>query len=155
MADIVDAETRSRLMSGIRATNTRPEIRIRRILHRSGFRFRLHVTDLPGKPDIVLPRFRAVVLVHGCFWHGHSCPLFKWPSTRSDFWRKKIGKNQENDDKARSALRMQEWRVATIWECAVKGTGRLDDSAIGELLQMWLESGVGELQIHGNRRVTT
>lgn len=86
MADIVSSATRSRMMSGIRGRNTKPEIVIRSLLHRLGFRFRLHVRELPGNPDIVLPRHHAVVFVHGCFWHGHDCPLFKWPETRPDFW---------------------------------------------------------------------
>lgn len=141
-------------MSGIRATNTRPEIRIRRILHRLGFRFRIHGPGLPGKPDIVLARFRAVVLVHGCFWHGHSCPLFKWPGTRPEFWRAKIGRNRENDEKAVKALKTLGWRVATVWECAVKGTGRLDDAEIGERLRMWLESPEENLEIRGKGKVT-
>lgn len=104
MADVVDSATRSRMMSGIRGRNTKPEIMIRSLLHHHGFRFRLHVRDLPGKPDIVLPRHHAVIFVHGCFWHGHDCPLFKWPGTRADFWREKIGRNQSNDNLAREAL---------------------------------------------------
>jgi DNA mismatch endonuclease (patch repair protein) len=82
MADIVDKATRSRMMAGIRGKNTKPELLVRRALHAEGFRFRLHVKDLPGKPDIVLPRYKAVIFVHGCFWHGHECTHFKWPKTR-------------------------------------------------------------------------
>jgi len=107
-------------MSGIRSKNTRPEIYIRQSLHRAGFRFRLHAKDLPGKPDILLPRFRAAILVHGCFWHGHSCRYFKLPATRTDFWRNKIQRNRENDLKAHKKLRDMDWRVATIWECAIR-----------------------------------
>ena len=112
MVDIVDSATRSRMMSGIRGRNTKPEVLIRSLLHRQGFRFRLDARDLPGRPDIVLPRYRAVVLVHGCFWHGHDCHLFKWPQTRPEFWREKIGRNRSNDDKVRAALLAGGWRVA-------------------------------------------
>src|SRR3990172_9124666 len=104
MVDIVDASTRSRMMAGIRGRNTKPEILIRSLLHCQGFRFRLHVSDLPGKPDIVLRRFRAIIFVHGCFWHGHDCHFFKWPRTRPAFWRKKIKDNHANDLKARKEV---------------------------------------------------
>ena len=108
-------------MSGIRAKDTKPEIAIRRALHRLGFRYRLHSRKLPGCPDLVLPRYRALVFVHGCFWHGHSCPYFKLPSSRPEFWRAKIERNRENDAKHRQALLDQGWRVATVWECATRG----------------------------------
>ena len=93
MADVVDRKTRSRMMSGIRGKNTRPELLIRKGLHARGFRFRLHDKRLPGKPDLVLPKYSAVIFVHGCFWHGHDCHLFKWPQSRREFWRKKITRN--------------------------------------------------------------
>ncbi|MFP4906044.1 very short patch repair endonuclease [Paraburkholderia sp. BR14261] len=120
MVDVVDTATRSRMMSGIRGRNTKPEKLIRSLLHRRGFRFRLNVRELPGRPDIVLPRRRAVVFVHGCFWHGHNCALFKWPRTRPEFWREKIARNRLNDAKALAALAAQGWRVAVIWECACR-----------------------------------
>ena len=97
MVDVVDTATRSRMMAGIRGTNTKPELLLRKGLHAQGFRFRLHSTGLPGKPDIVLPRHHAVVFAHGCFWHGHNCHLFKWPSTRPEFWQAKIERNREVD----------------------------------------------------------
>jgi DNA mismatch endonuclease, patch repair protein len=97
MADIVPKAKRSEMMAGIRGKNTRPEMLVRRALHAHGYRFRLHRKDLPGKPDIVLPKYRAVIFVHGCFWHGHDCHLFKWPKTREDFWIQKIKNNQERD----------------------------------------------------------
>jgi len=109
------------MMAGIRGKDTRPEMLIRKGLHSRGFRFRLHDRTLPGKPDIVLPRYRAVILVHGCFWHGHDCHLFKWPSTRADFWRKKIYRNQEKDAESLGLLQTEGWRVLVIWECALKG----------------------------------
>lgn len=139
MVDVVDSKTRSRMMSGIRGRNTKPEILIRSLLHRHGFRFRLHVRDLPGKPDIVLPRYHAVVFVHGCFWHGHDCPLFKWPGTRPDFWRKKIGRNRLNDDRAKETLLENGWRVGIVWECALRGAGR-NIEGVAQGLADWLRS---------------
>ncbi|MEN3033122.1 very short patch repair endonuclease [Chromobacterium amazonense] len=139
MADVVDSTTRSRMMSGIRGRNTKPEILIRSLLHRHGFRFRLHVRDLPGKPDIVLPRYHAVVFVHGCFWHGHDCPLFKWPGTRPDFWREKLGRNQANDKRAKEALLANGWRVGIVWECALRGAGK-NIEGVAQSLADWLRS---------------
>jgi DNA mismatch endonuclease (patch repair protein) len=139
MVDIVDSATRSRMMSGIRGRNTKPEILIRSQLHRRGFRFRLDARDLPGRPDIVLPRYRAVIFVHGCFWHGHDCHLFKWPQTRPDFWRDKIGRNRSNDDKVQAALRERGWRIAVVWECALRGANRDLDSVLQRLVD-WLHS---------------
>src|SRR5690606_9589910 len=139
MVDVVDSATRSRMMSGIRGRNTKPEILIRSLLHRQGFRFRLHVRDMPGKPDIVLPRYRAVVFVHGCFWHGHSCPLCKLPGTRPDFWREKIERNQNNDNRAKRALLADGWRVGVIWECALRGAGK-NIEGVAQSLAEWLRS---------------
>lgn len=137
MTDVVDAATRSRMMSGIRGRNTKPEISIRSLLHRQGFRFRLHVLQLPGKPDIVLPRYRAVIFIHGCFWHGHNCRLFKLPATRPEFWRKKFDQNKANDQKAVDALLASGWRVGIVWECAIRGAGR-DLNHIGFRLAEWI-----------------
>ena len=139
MVDVVDSATRSQMMSSIHGRNTRPEILIRSLLHRHGFRFRLHVRNLPGKPDIVLPRYHAVVFVHGCFWHGHDCPLFKWPKTRPDFWREKIGRNQANDNRTREALLANGWRVGIVWECALRGAGK-DIGSVAQSLAGWLRS---------------
>ncbi len=124
------------MMAGIKGKDTAPEIAIRKDLHRRGFRYRLHAKDLPGKPDIVLPRHRAVVFVHGCFWHGHDCPLFKLPSTRPEFWKAKIGRNRENDAKAKSALLAAGWRVATIWECAIRKKNQAASAA--DALEQWI-----------------
>ncbi|GJH03807.1 very short patch repair endonuclease [Paraburkholderia terrae] len=147
MVDIVDAATRSRMMSGIRGRNTKPEILIRSLLHRRGFRFRLDARDLAGRPDIVLPRYRAVIFVHGCFWHGHDCHLFKWPQTRPDFWRDKIGRNRANDAKAQAALLDAGWRVATVWECALRGANRDIDGVLQRLID-WLH---GDAPLHEER----
>lgn len=137
MVDVVDSATRSRMMSGIRGRNTKPEILIRSLLHRKGFRFRLHVPDLPGKPDIVLPRYHAAVFVNGCFWHGHDCPLFKWPGTRPNFWREKIERNRVNDHKAREALLTSGWRVGIIWECAMRGADK-NIEGVAQRVADWL-----------------
>jgi DNA mismatch endonuclease (patch repair protein) len=147
MVDIVDAATRSRMMSGIRGRNTKPEILIRSLLHRRGFRFRLDARDLAGRPDIVLPRYRAVIFVHGCFWHGHNCHLFKWPQTRAEFWRDKIGRNRANDAKAQAALLEAGWRVATVWECALRGANRDIDGVLQRLID-WLH---GDAPLHEER----
>ncbi|MFM0017619.1 very short patch repair endonuclease [Paraburkholderia azotifigens] len=147
MVDIVDAATRSRMMSGIRGRNTKPEILIRSLLHRRGFRFRLDARDLAGRPDIVLPRYRAVIFVHGCFWHGHDCHLFKWPQTRAEFWRDKIGRNRANDAKAQAALLEAGWRVATVWECALRGANRDIDGVLQRLID-WLH---GDAPLHEER----
>jgi len=147
MADIVDAATRSRMMSGIRGKNTRPERHIRSLLHRQGFRFRLHVRDLPGRPDIVLPRYRAVLFVHGCFWHGHHCPFFRLPATRPEFWEAKIARNRENDRCAQDALAAAGWRVGTVWECALRGRNAIDDEDLTRCIITWLRSDSPVLEI--------
>lgn len=107
-------------MSGIRGKDTRPEIIVRQALHRAGFRFRLHRKDLPGKPDIVLPKYHTVIFVHGCFWHGHGCRYFKVPKTRTDFWLDKIMANAKRDRLQEDALRAAGWRVFTVWECDIR-----------------------------------
>ena len=148
MADVVDSATRSRMMSGIRGKNTKPELLIRKALHARGFRYRLHC-DLPGKPDICLPKHRAVIFVHGCFWHGHECHLFKWPSTRPEFWRAKIARNCEVDQAAEQRLLATGWRVATIWECALKGKSRLTLDDVVQRCADWLISDRERLMIRG------
>lgn len=148
MADIVDVATRSRMMSGIRARDTKPEKLIRSLLHRKGFRFRVNRRDLPGKPDIVFPGLRAVVLVHGCFWHGHDCPLFRLPGTRTEFWKQKIDKNRENDVKVTQALLEAGWRVGIVWECILRGRDR-DISGAVEALSSWLRSDVRTIELRG------
>lgn len=125
------------MMSGIRGKNTKPELLIRKALHARGFRYRLHC-DLPGKPDICLPKHRAVIFVHGCFWHGHDCHLFKWPSTRPEFWKAKIGRNREVDRAAELRLVDLGWRVAVVWECALKGRAKMPLSATVDQLADWL-----------------
>ncbi|PKP78893.1 MAG: very short patch repair endonuclease [Alphaproteobacteria bacterium HGW-Alphaproteobacteria-3] len=149
MADVVSPATRSRMMSGIRGKDTKPELAIRRGLHALGFRYRLHARNLPGKPDIVLPRWRAVIFVHGCFWHGHDCHLFKWPKTRTEFWQQKITANRQNDEKAIAALHAQGWRVLIVWECALKGRTRRNLDETVSSIAIWLRSGRSNRKIRG------
>ena len=148
MSDVVDRETRSRMMSGIRSKDTNPELLVRSHLHKLGFRFRLHNKNLPGKPDIVLKKYNAVIFIHGCFWHRHQCYLFKWPKTRSQFWREKINKNYENDLKALRELSTLDWRVCIIWECAIRRSGK-DVSSIINKVSSWLLDDEKNLEISG------
>lgn len=137
------------MMAGIRSANTAPERTIRKGLHRLGFRFRLHPCDLPGRPDIVLPRWRAVILAHGCFWHGHDCGRFRWPRTRADFWRSKIEANRARDARDRKALFDRGWRVLTIWECALKGRFAQGPETVVAEAAAWLRGGALEGEIRG------
>lgn len=149
-ADVVTPEVRSRMMAGIRGKDTRPELLIRSALHRAGFRFRLHQANLPGKPDLVLPRYHAAIFVHGCFWHGHDCHLFRWPATREAFWREKIGRNVARDIEQIADLASAGWRVALIRECALKGRTRLPLPDIVDAVSLWLKSDEKVLEIQGN-----
>jgi DNA mismatch endonuclease (patch repair protein) len=127
-------------MAGIRSNNTKPELMLRKVLHSSGFRYRLHSKRLAGRPDIVLPKYRAVVFVHGCFWHQHKdCKYSVLPSTRTDFWRGKLLGNAARDARNVEELLRQGWRVAVVWECALRGPTRLDSTA--RQLKSWLRSG--------------
>ena len=120
MPDNVDPATRSRTMSRVRSTNTTPERSVRRLLHRAGYRFRLHRKDLPGKPDLVLPRYRTAVFVHGCFWHWHGCKRSRMPSSNREYWIAKIRRNTERDQHSRERLEALGWSVAVIWECSIE-----------------------------------
>lgn len=149
MTDVVDEKTRSRMMSGIRGKNTRPELTVRSLLHRQGFRFRIHVGNLAGKPDIVLKRYRAVIFVHGCFWHGHkNCQLFKWPKSREDFWKNKISGNIGKDRESIQLLQAAGWRVCIVWECAIKGSGKNPDG-VAEQIKNWLKGECDFMEISG------
>jgi len=126
-ADSVSAATRSRMMAGITGKNTKPELAIRSALHRRGFRFRLHRKDLPGKPDLVFTGRNAVIFVHGCFWHGHDCHLFRWPT-----------------------LTATGWRIGTVWECALKGKTRLPFDGVVDQCAIWLKSDIKILEVRGD-----
>lgn len=121
MVDSLTPEQRSAQMSRIRGSNTKLEVLVRKGLHARGLRYRLGGAKLPGRPDIVLPKYRTVVFVHGCFWHGHDCPLYRLPKTRPEFWADKIGKNRARDQRATSELEAIGWRVLTVWECSLRG----------------------------------
>lgn len=149
MADIVPPAVRSRMMAGIRGADTKPELILRGGLHRAGFRFRLHDRALPGCPDMVFARRRAVLFAHGCFWHGHDCHLFKWPKTREDFWRAKIERNRAVDARADAALAAAGWRRGLVWECALKGRTRLPEEEVIGRCAAWLSGKAEELIIRG------
>jgi DNA mismatch endonuclease (patch repair protein) len=149
MADIVSPALRSKMMAGIRNKNTKPELIIRSGLHSRGFRFRLRSSGMPGKPDLVFPKYKAVIFVNGCFWHGHDCHLFRLPSTATDFWSEKISKNRTRDEKNRNQLQQTGWRTMTIWECALKGKNRLPHDGLMEEISKWLHSTSINLEIQG------
>ena len=121
MADVHSKETRSYNMSRIRSKDTKPEMLVRKFLHKNGFRYRLHVKDLPGKPDIVLPKYKTVIFIHGCFWHGHEgCKYYVVPKTRTEWWLNKIEVNTNNDLKSEEQLLLKGWKIIKIWECELK-----------------------------------
>jgi DNA mismatch endonuclease (patch repair protein) len=137
------------MMAGIRAKDTTPEMVIRRGLHGRRFRFLLHHRRLPGRPDLVLPRYRAAIMVHGCFWHGHNCPLFRWPRSREEFWREKITGNIARDRRDAEQLGKHGWRVLTIWECALKGKTALTPERAIDAAASWLQSSDTTGEIRG------
>ncbi len=120
MADNHTKEVRSRNMSHIRSTNTKPEEKVRKYLFSKGFRYRKNVRSLPGCPDIVLSKYKTVIFVNGCFWHKHDCPRFVWPSSNEDYWRAKISGNVRRDIKNHAELEMLGWKVLVVWECQLK-----------------------------------
>ena len=138
MTDFMKPEVRSQVMSRIRSKNTRQEVWLRKGLFAEGFRYRLHRTDLPGKPDIVLPRYGAAIFVHGCFWHGHDCHLFRMPASRTEFWRAKIEANRERDDRNIRELRERGWRVLVVWECAGRGRHRFEPRLLVTKISLWI-----------------
>lgn len=132
MADVHTPEVRSFNMSRVKAKNTKPEELVRKYLFAAGLRYRKNDNRLPGKPDIVLPKYRTVVFVNGCFWHGHEgCKYFKWPQSNREFWEQKIRGNQERDDRKIRELQQLGWHVITVWECSLKSSS---ESALMELL---------------------
>jgi len=146
MADTVSPAVRSRMMAGIRAKNTKPEIIVRRGLHAAGFRFVLHDRRLPGRPDVVLPRWRAAVFVNGCFWHAHACRYFRLPASHPEFWSAKIEANRSRDAAALAALAASGWRTATVWECALRGSEAARIATMRHLVK-WLRSRQTHLEI--------
>ena len=152
MTDIVDQQTRSRMMAGIKGRNTRPELALRRALHARGFRYRLHSTKVHGRPDLVLAKRHAVVFVHGCFWHRHEgCRYASTPSTRVEFWQAKFEANVARDNAVRKALLDAGWRVATIWECALRKPEHVTGAT--DRLSAWLLTETDTLEL-GEREVS-
>jgi DNA mismatch endonuclease (patch repair protein) len=136
-------------MSRIRRRDTRIEFVLRRGLHKLGFRFRVDDGRLPGRPDLLFPKWRAALFVHGCFWHGHNCSLFRLPETRAEFWASKIERNRARDVSSVEKLRQLEWRVGTIWECALRGRGRIGEDAVLSECAAWLKSENPLLEVRG------
>ena len=132
MADNHSKEVRSMNMSHIRSKNTKPEELVRKYLFARGFRYRKNVKTLPGCPDIVLPKYKTVIFVNGCFWHKHDCPRFVWPSSNQEYWIQKISSNVERDERNYSMLRDEEWNIIIVWECELKKT--VADARLEKLL---------------------
>lgn len=148
MVDAVSPDVRSRVMASIKSQDTKPELAVRRALHALGLRYRLHVRSLPGRPDLVFPKWGAVLFVHGCFWHGHSCYLYRPPSSREAYWGPKIAQNVERDARNVQALTVLGWRVGVVWECALRfgGPGL---PAVALELQRWIEGSAQSIEIRG------
>ncbi|NNU81376.1 DNA mismatch endonuclease Vsr [Halovulum dunhuangense] len=152
MTDIVDAATRSRIMRAVPRSSTKPEIVLRKRLHALGLRYVLGGRGLPGSPDLVLPRWTAAVFVHGCFWHRHpKCRYTTMPSTRPEFWQAKFEANVARDNAVRATLLAEGWRVATVWECALRKPERAELAA--DMLAAWLRDGVSYLELAGSDSV--
>ncbi len=137
-------------MAGIKGKNTKPERTIRTALHKRGLRYRLHSKSVPGRPDLVFPRYRAVIFVHGCFWHAHACSLFRLPETRRKFWKNKIYGNRARDRKVRTELEAANWRHLIIWECALRGKDLDTVRSVIDRAERWLRLGGSSREIKGN-----
>jgi DNA mismatch endonuclease (patch repair protein) len=149
MTDRVEPAIRSKMMSSIRCRDTEPERIIRKLLHSRGFRFRLNSNKLPGKPDLVLPKYSAVIFVHGCFWHGHNCKYFRLPSSRRLFWEKKIDSNRQRDRLTSKTLRNMGWRVIEVWECALRAKPPEKIQELGDSIASWLSGKSASKSIRG------
>lgn len=151
MADVHTEAIRSRNMAAIRSANTKPELILRHALFARGFRYRLHDKRLPGRPDLVFPKYAAVVLIHGCFFHGHECQTFRWPATRRDFWREKIEGNRARDGVTVAKLSEKGWRVLVVWECALRGRTRMSLHELVKSVANWLLQSGASQSISGGR----
>jgi DNA mismatch endonuclease, patch repair protein len=152
MTDIVDASTRSMMMARVKSKDTRQEVEIRKRLFALGFRYRLHDKKLPGTPDIILSKHKAVIFIHGCFWHVHDCHLFRWPASKKAFWKKKLSGNKKRDIENIENLKKLGWRVLIIWECTFRGAGkkRVEEiDAIVKKTAKWLNFGKLNKEIRG------
>lgn len=137
------------MMSRIRNKDTKPELIVRKGLHAMGYRYRLHDRRLAGKPDLVFRSRRAVIFINGCFWHGHDCHLFKWPNSRAEWWKAKISRNREKDAQNLARLTSANWRVLTVWECALKGKKQYSTSQLLNEIAEWLEGSQEKKIIRG------
>ena len=138
MVDRITPQARSRIMAAIRSKDTQPELLLRKALFARGYRYVLHNKRLVGSPDIVLPKWRAVIFVHGCFWHVHGCGNVRLPKSNSTFWRRKLTRNMERDQAARKELLKQGWRVLTVWDCALRGKTQPHVGMLADRVEAWL-----------------
>lgn len=138
MADSITPQTRSRIMAAIRSGNTKPELLLRKALFARGYRYRVHAKSLAGSPDISLPKWGAVIFVHGCFWHAHNCGNVRLPKSNRAFWRRKLTRNVERDQAARAELLKQGWRVLVVWDCALKEKTPQQVDALADRVEAWL-----------------
>ena len=136
-------------MASITGKNTKPEIKLRKALHRRGYRYRLHTKYLPGKPDVVLRRYNAVIFINGCFWHGHNCHLFKLPDTNRAYWEEKVKTNRRRDARVVTEIQQLGWRVLTVWECSMNGKRKLETELLLDSVEQWLNSDNLDEQIRG------
>ena len=153
--DTFDRNTRSRIMSSVGQKDTGPETLLRSALHRAGLRFRLHDKKLPGSPDLVFPRYGAVIFVHGCFWHCHGCYRSTIPKSRRDFWKGKFRDNQKRDRRNIALLQEYGWRVMIVWECALVGKRAMPLDAVVEHVCDWLAGTDGQIEVPESLRETT
>jgi DNA mismatch endonuclease (patch repair protein) len=149
MADRITSEVRSRNMAAIKGKDTKPELTVRHALHARGFRFRLHRRDLPGNPDMVFAKHKAVIWVNGCFWHGHDCGAARVPLSRIEYWGPKIERTKARDAAAVEAIDAMGWRSLTIWECALRGKGAMGLESVVEMASRWLAEGRKTSEIPG------
>lgn len=147
--------TRRRIMASIPSKNTKPELSIRRALHALGFRYRTHVKDLPGTPDIVFPKYKAAVQINGCFWHGHNCLSNRPAKNNLKYWLEKTQKNKLRDERNKQGLLKSEWRLMVIWECAIQGKRKLDQEILVSLIENWLLVGSEFVEIAGKGATIT
>jgi DNA mismatch endonuclease (patch repair protein) len=143
--DVLTLEQRRLNMSRIRSRDTSPEMLIRKGLHAAGFRFRLHQRQLPGRPDLVLARYRTAVFINGCFWHSHGCHISRIPDTRQEYWKPKLARNAQRDHDTLDALHAAGWRVVRVWECALRGRTRLPEGAALQRISDFIRNGTGML----------
>jgi len=140
---------RSKIMRSIKSRDTKPELLVRKSLHRAGFRYRVNQREIVGRPDIVLPKFNAIILVNGCFWHAHSCHIFRLPKDAA--WRKKLDRNRERDAENLRNYAESGWKVLRIWECALQGKTKLPFHEVHAMTSNWIQFGVGNAEIMGKQ----